>query len=289
MLKQNYDAVIFLGDWKYLSTWIGQIIVRLRGRKSFLWTIGWHRPETGFKSFLRKTFYNLSHKLLLYGVDGRDIGCRSGFSAKKMAVVGNSHDIKANPQLNSESFPYSENCLRVGAVIRLQESRRFDLLFHAVKKIKNRGIGCQIVLVGEGPVRQELQELSDQMDLRVEFLGAVYDPIELQSIYKELHLTVIPEAAGLTVINSLSHGVPVITSRDPFVQGPEFRAVIDGMTGSLYDPRNIVDLEAKILKWKDRFDSNGRVEYAESCLREISVNWTGDVHAERIANAILSA
>ena len=89
---ERFDVAIFEGDFKHLSTWLGVILARLRGARTYYWTIGWHRPDnSGFKRTIRKLFYRLAHQVLLYGRDGFEIGRESGFPPERMQVIGNSY------------------------------------------------------------------------------------------------------------------------------------------------------------------------------------------------------
>ena len=56
LFKEEYDYVIFLGDLKILTNWVGIIICRLRGKKIGFWTHGMYGNEKFFKKKLRLFF-----------------------------------------------------------------------------------------------------------------------------------------------------------------------------------------------------------------------------------------
>ncbi len=90
--RSDIESVIFLGHAKYISTWIGAIICRVRGKHHFFWTHGWRSPDKGVKRFVRRTFYRLAHSLLLYGHHAKCIAIQEGFSPSRLFVVYNSLD-----------------------------------------------------------------------------------------------------------------------------------------------------------------------------------------------------
>src|SRR5262245_28040709 len=48
-LSGDYDCFILEGDAYYLSTWVGAVLARLRGRRVLYWSHGWTRLDTGLK------------------------------------------------------------------------------------------------------------------------------------------------------------------------------------------------------------------------------------------------
>ena len=63
--------------------------------------------------------------------------------------------------------------------------------------------------------------------------------------------TVVPSAAGLTVMHSLIYGTPVITHDDPAEQGPEWEAIKPGINGQLFHKGDPIDLARSIKMWTE--------------------------------------
>src|SRR5439155_6723515 len=78
-LRKDLNAVVYLGNPYFISTWISAIAARLTGKRVLFWTHGWTRHESGPKAWLRLIFYRLSHGLLLYGHFGKMLGLAKGF------------------------------------------------------------------------------------------------------------------------------------------------------------------------------------------------------------------
>jgi glycosyltransferase involved in cell wall biosynthesis len=288
--RQDYDAVIFHGDMWSLSTWAAAVIARLRRRDVFFWTIGWHRPDPPLLRRLRVSFYKLANELLVYGNIGRDLGARMGYPAARMHVIYNSQDSSQQVvgqaeagrlDLSSSSRP------TVGAVIRLTAVKRLDLLVEAAALLRDQGRPVRVILAGEGPEQRRLESLAEALDVEIVFTGAIYSEADLTSFYSVVDVTVVPAAAGLTVIQSLKHGVPVVTDDDDYGQMPEAEAVIDGLTGARYTKDSRADLAAKIEQTVERV----RVDPAGTSLharQEVESRWTPEAQAHSIHERLVA-
>lgn len=286
LLRERYDHAIFLGNASYLSTWAALLLLRFRRTRTYLWTIGWHKPDTGFKRFLRVGFYRMADALMLYGIDGRRIALDAGISPEKITVVGNSQNFAPDEIEVLERFGGKmRDVPTIGAVVRFTAWKRLDLLLHAVSILKSRGALLRVLLVGDGPERGALESLAGELKIDARFTGAVYDDARLHEILSELDLTVMPEVAGLTVIQSLSYGIPVVTVDDPDRQAPEFRAVVPGVTGGLYEAGNVHALADEIETWLARLKGNAE-DVARACVREVRENWSPASNAARILEAL---
>jgi len=139
-LRRDVKAIVFLGDVHYASTWVSAAVARLVGKRVLFWTIGWHREEGGLKALVRRTFYRLSHGLLLYGHFAKQEALKRGFPAERLYVVYNSLDWEAQriarlgvlsdriSAIRAERFHSPERPLLI-CVTRLVAKRRLDLLF----------------------------------------------------------------------------------------------------------------------------------------------------------------
>lgn len=92
-----------------------------------------------------------------------------------------------------------------------------------------------LVLVGDGPIRAELEALAGSLGLaeRVRFVGCV-DPAEIPRYYRLGDVFVsasLSETQGLTFIEALACGIPLLCRRDPSLTG----VVLDGITGWQYE------------------------------------------------------
>lgn len=281
------DAAIFLGDVTYLSTWAAALLLRIRRVPVAFWTIGWHRPETGIKRLLRLTFYRLADRLFIYGDVAVAIGAQHGFPQRRMIRVGNSRtsslaDISTSPERLAElDLQLSGLAEHVAvAVVRLNHSKRLDVLVEAAALLNERGLPVTLLLAGEGPARDELARLAAARGVDARFLGAVYGEDALAKIYGKADVTVMPSAGGLSVIQSLEHGVPVITHDNPFAQMPEAEAVLPGVTGGHYREGDVDDLAREMQWWLGPHVRRDRV--AADCRTEVVERWSAESQSDII-------
>lgn len=291
-----FDAVIFLGNSAFLSTWVAAAISRLRKTPVLFWTIGWHRPDRSLvKRWVRNAFYGLADQLLLYGVDGLQIGIAMGYPARKITVIGNSYASKTGEDSyredNSAALEASlppHGGESVGAVVRMNHEKRLDMLIDAVMLLRSGGRDVGVILTGQGPALTELKERAVRLGVPLFTTGPVYSGQGLDLVYDRLAVTVLPERAGLTVTQSMIYGRPVVTVNDPYRQVPEFRAVVPGETGELYEPGDIAGLSEAIRRCLDDV-AREPAGVSRRCRQEIADHWSASAHAQKILDALSTA
>lgn len=290
-LNNRPDVAVFVGDAQFLSTWLAALIFRLKNVPVLFWTIGWHRPENGLKRLARIQFYRLANKLLLYGSDGAAIGRDMGYPDHRMVVIGNSYesclakgtrDERRIPDSRGLRIPAGEF---VGAVSRLTAEKRFDLLIEAARILRSGGRNLNVLLVGEGEECNRLQAQAADAGVPLILHSPLYDEESLSEVYSRLVVCVLPERAGLAVIQSLSHGTPVVSVDDPYRQVPEFRAIKNGVTGSLYASSSPEELARAIDSCADMV-ARAPKEVEVQCKLEVAENWSPEKHALNILCAL---
>lgn len=289
----RFDGVIFLGDASHASTWAATILCRLRRIKTFFWTIGWHRVDKGPKRNLRNLFYRLADGLMLYGYSGIKLGLQNGFTKKNAWVIGNSQESKLNgsfvkSELEVSAFiaalPTSPSP-KIGAVVRLNRVKRLDLLLEAIALLRSQDYDFEVLLIGEGPAREELHEQAKRLGVPLFMPGAAYDEREISAAYELISVTVIPVWAGLSAVQSLTHGRPVVTTDDICQQAPESECIRDGITGMFFEEGSIESLAECILAChKMRIQNPDKFE--EAAKEELNSRWTSDAHALAIETVL---
>jgi len=133
----------------------------------------------------------------------------------------------------------------LGAVGRCAPEKGFDVLLRAMVELPD----CHLVIVGEGPQRDELAALARELGIedRLTFTGWI-DPPWVSAI--AFDIVVVPsrvEGFGLVAVEAMLAGMPVVGSR---VGGlPE--VVTDGVNGLLVEPENPSALAGSIRQLAD--------------------------------------
>lgn len=290
LIAERYDAAVFLADAAYLSTWLAAIVARLRKMRVYFWTIGWHKPDSGIKRLVRIWFYRLSDCLWLYGNVGKQIGLEAGFPPAKMTIIGNSLstlrsvDFDAEPEISDCSM-FDDGVLVLGAVLRVIHAKRLDLLIEAASVLQGRSVRVGVMIVGDGPELAGLVDLAGSLDVDLRCVRAVYSEANLGNVYMHLDITVVPGAIGLTAVQSLMHGTPVVTHSNPWAQGPEWESVVPGVTGELFTEGNVEGLADAIERVLANLNRDRR-EVEKACRREAAEKWSVERQLELVMRAL---
>jgi len=295
-LSRENDTVVFLASMNFVSTWVAAALARLAGKRVFFWAHGWTRMESGLKGLIRRRYFHLAERLLLYGRRGRQLALANGFRSERVQVIYNSLDYPAQAAardhiseadrlaLRREMFGDAEDPLVV-CTTRLVRLRRLDLLLEAVAEVRQRhGRTVRVVLVGDGPERGALEAQARTLGVAVHFAGACYDEERIGRFIMASNCTVAPGKVGLTAMHSLAFGVPVLTHGDADDQMPEFEAVVPGITGDLFRPGDVSGMADAIARWTtSRFPS---AEVSAACIRVIERFYNPQRQVELIAAAL---
>jgi len=132
-------------------------------------------------------------------------------------------------------------------VCRLFRPRDFETLLIAFREVRERAPQSRLLIVGDGPWRARVAALVDGLWLgeHVRLLGRRDDvPFLLGAADLLLHTTAGWEGMGLSILEGMAAGLPVVASRVGGI--PE--AVVDGETGILVPPGSPGALADAILK-----------------------------------------
>jgi GalNAc-alpha-(1->4)-GalNAc-alpha-(1->3)-diNAcBac-PP-undecaprenol alpha-1,4-N-acetyl-D-galactosaminyltransferase len=120
----------------------------------------------------------------------------------------------------------------VVAMGRLTEEKRIEDLLRAFALLKDQYSEWNLKIMGDGPLRSELEFLRDRLGLqqRVDFLGVVKDP---HSVLRRTDLFVLPsrfEGFPLALCEAMACGLPVISTE---YHGGVRDIIDDGVNGVL--------------------------------------------------------
>lgn len=152
-----------------------------------------------------------------------------GFQDDRVEVVPPGIDSRFSPGGSRSAHP-----LVVG-VGRLVPVKRFDRLIRATVEARRTVPDIELVLVGTGPDRTELEALVAALDADeyVRFAGRVSDD-ELVDLYRQAWMVAassVREGWGMTLTEAASCGTPAVASRIP----GHVDALAEGVSGLLAD------------------------------------------------------
>lgn len=148
----------------------------------------------------------------------------------------------------SQQSKSKDKPLTIGVVSRLENIKGMDLVVPAFAQVKACHPEMQLLIVGDGSLRKQMEEQTHETGLKkaVEFAGR--QPQEkLVSYYDRIDILLMPsrsEGFGLTAIEGMARGCVVVAARTGGL--PE--VIRDGEVGLLHKPEQVEDLAAQINK-----------------------------------------
>jgi glycosyltransferase involved in cell wall biosynthesis len=135
----------------------------------------------------------------------------------------------------------------IGTVAHLEREKGIDILLEAMVPIGRSHPDATLVIVGDGPERDRIEEKARSLGGRVRLLGHRDD---VPSILPSFDVYVAPsrkEALGTSILAAQAHGLPVVAS---WVGGtPE--VVEDGRTGLLVSPESPEEVARAVARLLD--------------------------------------
>lgn len=296
-LRSDHEVIILLGNMYFLSTWVAACIGRLRGKRVLMWTHGVLREERGLRGAIRRSFYKLAHGLLLYGDRARTILAAQGFDARRLYVVYNSLDTETQLRVLENLPADATMAVRrdIGiardtpfliSIGRMTGGKDLDLLPRALAEMNAAGRRVELVFVGGGPARAEIEQLVAQLALegQVHFLGEIYAEEALGPLIAAADICISPGPVGLTAMHALIYGTPVITHDAPDQQKPEYEVIVPGINGAYFRRGDAHDLAVAIQTWLSA-DRN-REHLASICRETLLKHYTPEAQRDAIDRAV---
>ncbi len=169
---------------------------------------------------------------------GRDLAIELGAPAGRVVIVEPGVDPPLSPRTERSDEPL------IVTVARLTDRYKgHDVMLEALRTIRERVAGTRWIVVGDGPLRPELEARAGQLGVSdaVCFTGAVGD-VERDAWLDRARVFAMPsrlppggaggEGFGIAFLEAGAHGLPVVAGA---VAGA-LDAVVDGETGVLVAP-----------------------------------------------------
>jgi len=235
-------------------------------------------------SFLRKFLFKMANSLTsevtAVAPEAAELLCRLiGLSADRVMAIPNGVDTEYfSPVLSNEEKYLRRNdvglptgVLLFGCVAALRPVKNHQgLLRSFCAAIKQVDTPAALVLVGDGPLWDELRTLANELNIsdRVHFLGRRTDIVKLLQCFDSFVLNSDTEGLSYAVLEAMSCGLPFIGT----AVGANTRLVSDGVQGKLVpagDSRVLSEVLLQVLENPTKLAGMG------SAAREIVVSQYG--------------
>lgn len=174
----------------------------------------------------------------------------------------------------------------IGFVGRLSAQKNIPLLLRAIQGLIVQGKKLRLLIVGEGPLKNQVQHLIQEMELEnwVHLLGFVED---LREVYKSLDMLVLSsnnEGMPNSILEAMAMNVPVVSTAvsgiEELIENEKEGLIVpcgnsDALTEAMLKLINDPDLRQRMAlagreKVKDKFAFQNRVHRLEEVYKELN-------------------
>lgn len=242
-------------DFHLLHTIFLFAYIRMFTKTKFIW---WSHATKGnqgwFGFWLRGLFYKNSHGVFVYNSVGMENLLLMGVSKKKIVIVGNALNY------NDYGFNHAENEVKLISRPlnllfsgRINTSKKLHILIEALTFLQQKEINPIKCFVIGGGDTQALMNLASKLEVidKIEFVGPQYAE-NIIPYFQNSDIFVYPGGIGLSLVHAYSFGLPVITTNNMDVHGPEIELLKQGVNGDFFTDNDSADLANKIQKWASK-------------------------------------
>ena len=256
----NYDVVVSESNIRHID----RNLVILWPFRKFKW-IGW---GIGVSASYEKEFdsdrrYNFIRYFLCRRTDAQifyssypvEQYVAAGIDRNALFVADNTVNIEYDDTM---SIPKKNKILFVGTLYK--QKKIYTLLEYYLSYCKNSNSALELHLIGDGDERDNIYKwiADNDMGSYVFMHGAIFNEKELELHFRESYACFSPGQAGLSVLSSMGHGVPYVTSKYA-ITGGEIFSITTGFNGVLYESHSeIVKILEDIECNPDKYCEYGR-------------------------------
>lgn len=228
----------------------------------------------------------LAHAQFAVTCTGYNLAYLNSLNQSDTPIHKNYHGIDLSDFKNGEWKPAKEDAVTIVTVGRLVEKKGYPVMLKALAELRKNGIRFRSLIIGTGPLKEELKALRDELALTrdVSFLGQMSHQ-EVKELYREADLFVLsPHIAadgdrdGIpnVLVEAMAMGLPVVSTRISGI--PEL--VRDGENGLLVDPQNPQALAKAIQKLIENPDLRKR--FAQNARNSVLAEFDFHKNTERL-------
>ena len=281
LVFKKYDMYFMDGEPYCLSSWIVLLLCRILGKQTVAWTHGWYGREGFVKRLIKRFYYSLYTKLMVYNDYSIKLMEKEGFAPDKMYCIANSLDTDKDLKIRSELSlsniyrnHFKNDCPTIIYCGRIQKWKKLDLVLRCISQFKSEGVIVNAVFLGKDVENVALDKMAENLGItdQIWLYGPCYNEQIIGEMFYNADVCLSPGNVGLTAIHSLTFGCPVLTHDDFKHQGPEFEAIRAGQTGDFFKKGDVADMKTKIAFWINK-DEESRNKTRIKAFNEIDRKW----------------
>jgi glycosyltransferase involved in cell wall biosynthesis len=144
-----------------------------------------------------------------------------------------------------DKFNLTKSDIVIGTVGSFNPAKDTSTLIHAFDKIASKWPKAKLVLIGSGPLKNDLVKLTKKLGLesKVVFAGSIENILPAMKTFSLFVLPSLSEAFGITLLEAMKAEVPIVASKVGGI--PEI--ITNKLNGILVEPKQPKKLAAAIL------------------------------------------
>jgi len=224
------------------------IMVKALFRKNVIIKVGATGPLSDF-AMIRKVFWGdfllkkitRADKLVTVCSQSTAEALQEGFTASQVEQIPNGVDTN-----HFKPFSSSGNQKNITFIGRLDHMKGVQVLLDAFKTLKEDGVTAHLTIIGDGPDRDKLQNLSRDAGVNdsISFCGAVEDIIPYLQKSALFVLPSLSEGLSNVLLEAMACGLPIVATR----VGGNIDLIRDGENGILVETENSNQLSEAMKK-----------------------------------------
>lgn len=245
------DIAILELNPRIVSVWVTVVVRKILRRPTILWGHAWPRKgRDAYTDRLRSLLRRQADALITY-TESEAQALRTELPQRTVIAAPNAlygqGDIGAAPIKKPYTFLY---------VGRLVAEKKPELAIRGFALAMPHVADTRLVMVGSGPELSRLIDLATGLEVadRVDFVGSITDPDGLRERYSHAIASISPGYVGLSIVQSLGFGVPMIVA-DAEPHAPEVEAVVPGVTAEWFASDSASSLAAALCSFNQSRDA----------------------------------
>ena len=155
---------------------------------------------------------------------------------------------RPRPRALMEEFSIPDKCRVIGTVARLDAIKDQLSMIKAFENVTKRFNNCRLIMVGDGPMRDELEEYISARGLQQQVIitGPRSDVPEFLNLFDLFVLSSLSEGTSISLLESMASGLPAVVTRvggNPAIVEHE----TDGLVVEPSDPAALADAILRLL------------------------------------------
>ncbi len=243
----RWDAFFWEGAHANFSGYLAARWCQRKGIPSICWLKGYFTSQDRLRRWMNRQMLGAAHAFLPYGDSTHAFLTTYGACHEQIVQAYNTVDVETIARKQNELYQQGNAMLEaigwmqarplITCVGRLIPTKRVNEAIAAVAYLTQHQQEAYLLVVGDGPERAALEELTHQLGIqsRVHFTGRVPEEGDSAALAVS-DIAVFPGVHGLAINQAMALGTSVVVADLP---GPDGEMVIHARTGWRYPAGDI--------------------------------------------------